>query len=99
MKRISYILLSFAALLLTASCTNEVDDLFEKSSAQRIQEAITTDQQILESASNGWVAHYYADTRYGGYNLYLKFKDDQVTIGNELFGDSLQTSHYNPHLC
>ena len=94
MKKISYILLSFAALLLTASCTNEVDDLFEKSSAQRIQEAITTDQQILESASNGWVAHYYADTRYGGYNLYLKFKDDQVTIGNELFGDSLQTSHY-----
>ena len=94
MKKISYILLSFAALLLTASCTNEVDDLFEKSSAQRIQEASTTDQQILESASNGWVAHYYADTRYGGYNLYLKFKDDQVTIGNELFGDSLQTSHY-----
>ncbi len=106
MKKI-YNLLLFALVLGLASCTGEVEDIFDKTSAKRVTEAIENDNKILQSAENGWVLSFYADpsntTGFGGYNTYLKFNNDMtVTTGSELSqainkSDSLITTHYNIH--
>ena len=106
MKKI-YNLLLFALVLGLASCTGEVEDIFDKTSAKRVTEAIENDNKILQSAENGWVLSFYADpsntTGFGGYNTYLKFNNDMtVTAGSELSqainkSDSLITTHYDIH--
>lgn len=95
MKKILNILFILALTAVYTSCTSEVDDVFDKSSAQRMQETLKIDKQILTSAANGWLMSYYGNTTYGGYNLYVNFKEDNtVTVSNELFGTSAVTSHY-----
>ena len=95
MKKIYSLLLSVVMLSAFTACTNEVDDVFDKSSAERMQDAINDDMQVLTSASNGWLMKFYADTQYGGYNVYCKFNaDNTVSVQNELYGDSIATSHY-----
>ncbi|MBO4664645.1 MAG: DUF4302 domain-containing protein, partial [Bacteroidaceae bacterium] len=86
---------------LISSCTGEVDDIFDKSSAQRAAEAIKTDRDILISAENGWVLSMKADPGdqlgFGVYNIYLKFNEnDSVEISSELGEDSNTkiSSHY-----
>ncbi len=94
MKKILNILFVLAFTAVYTSCTSEVDDVFDKSSAQRIQETLQTDKQLLTSAKNGWLVSYYGNTTYGGYNLYLDFKDDHVTVRNEVYGTASATSHF-----
>ena len=47
------------ALLAFAACSPEEDDLFDKSAAERIDEAIKQDLSVLRGAKNGWVMEYY----------------------------------------
>ncbi|MER8353197.1 DUF4302 domain-containing protein, partial [Acinetobacter baumannii] len=53
---------------------------------------------VLTSAENGWLMKYYpkANTKYGGYNLLLKFgTDGNVTAMSDALGaDTKATSHY-----
>lgn len=96
MKKIYSLLFTLVMLSAFTACTNEVDDVFDKSSAERIATAINDDTKLLTSAANGWVMKYYADTQYGGYNVYCKFNTDgTVNVSNELYGDSVFTSHYS----
>lgn len=95
MKKIYSLLLSLVMLSAFTACTSEVDDAFDQSSAERIASTINNDTEILTSASNGWLMKYYADPQYGGYNVYCKFDaDGNVSIQNELYGDTIATSHY-----
>lgn len=97
MKNKLFILLSLATMGVFSSCTYEVDDVFDKSSAERIQETIQKDFEVLTSAPNGWLVSYYADLTYGGYNLIWKFNEDHtVTCANEIFQptDTVATSHF-----
>lgn len=96
MKKIyNFLFILLAGLSLTA-CTGEVDDVFDKSSADRIAEAIATDKQLLTAAPNGWLMEYYAADTYGGYNMFVKFNDDNtVTAANELFdAGKRETTHF-----
>ena len=70
MKRILFYITCFAALLLQA-CNNEVDDLFDKSAQERMDEELRTCQELLVSAENGWILEYYPQSiqEYGGYCL------------------------------
>lgn len=78
-----------------ASCSFEVDDVFDKNATERITEAIETDNNILVSAPNGWLIQYYGDTQYGGYNMLAKFNaDSTVAVVNPIFGNSVYESHY-----
>lgn len=78
-----------------ASCSFEVDDIFDKNATERITEAIETDNNILVSAPNGWIIQYYGDTQYGGYNMLAKFNaDSTVAVANPILGDSVYVSHY-----
>lgn len=93
MKKYSFLFLAFVLLSFTA-CTSEVDDVFDQSSAQRIAESTSETKSLLESAPNGWIMDYYGNTDYGGYNVYLKFADNEVTAFSEMFGTESTTSHY-----
>ena len=95
MKKILNILLILAVTAVYTSCKNEVDDVFDTPSAQRMSEALAADKQLLTSAPNGWLMTYYANPTYGGHNIYLKFgEDDMVTVYTEKGGATGVTSHY-----
>ena len=91
MKKL-YILLTMA--LSFAACTYEIDDVFDKSSAERISEEIARTKELLQSGSNGWLMYYYGSTQYGGYNVLCKFDKDEVTVQSEIYGPKTVTSHY-----
>ena len=59
MRKIFNLWLLAAVALLMGACTPEVDDVFDKLSAERIAESMSTTRQILEAQSNGWIMHYY----------------------------------------
>lgn len=82
------------ALLLPA-CTYRIEDVFDKSSSERISEAIAKTGEVLKGASDGWIMEYYADERYGGYNVICKFnQDNTVTVQSEIYGTQTSSSHY-----
>ncbi|MBP3270003.1 MAG: DUF4302 domain-containing protein, partial [Bacteroidales bacterium] len=42
---------------------------------------------ILTTPANGWLMEYYGNTDYGGYNMFVKFSDnDMVEVANEVYG-------------
>lgn len=100
MKKIFNILLLTLALGFV-SCVGEVEDIFDKSSAQRAADAIKKDRDVLVSAKNGWVLSMKADPKnehgVGAYNIYLKFNaDSTVTVSSELAESTeVYTSHYS----
>lgn len=98
MKRIYNILFTLIAVLSFTSCSNDIDEVFDKSSAERVNDAIAEYKTVLTSAENGWLMKYYpkANTKYGGYNLLLKFgTDGNVTAMSDALGaDTKATSHY-----
>ena len=103
-KALKLLLASVAVVTLYTACTPEVDDAFDKSSAQRIAETLKADQQILVSAPNGWRMAIYGNTDFGGYNLFFKFAaDNTVEVANEIAynpedvstAQIRETSHYS----
>lgn len=85
MKKIYfYIMLAVAGLSLQ-SCLHDNDEVFDKSAAERINEAVESAHKVLTSSEKGWVLHYYAgrEYAYGGLNLAMKFTDSKVTMYNE----------------
>ena len=96
MKKIYNILFFLLAAFTYTSCTSEVDNVFDKSSADRIAEAMAADQQMLVDAPNGWLMEYFCEDTYGGYNMFVKFNaDNTVTVANEVAkAGARQTSHY-----
>lgn len=95
MKKYLYTIITLV-LALTA-CTNEVDDKFDKSSAERIEEKIREYQDILENAPNGWLMEFFGggeDATVGGHNLICSFKDGRATVMSELAGNASEESLY-----
>ena len=86
MKKIHY-LLCMAVALIAASCSNEQEDFFSDSSANRANAQVKNTIEVLSGADNGWIMQYFPGdpATYGGYNMIIKFeKDGQVTVANEL---------------
>lgn len=84
MKKLLYILL-FSSVALT-SCVQEVDDVFDKPVAVRLDEAVQEYRNLLISAEHGWLMEYYPHSAqgYGGYAFTMKFSDnDEVAVRGE----------------
>lgn len=96
MRKVFNIWFLLMALVAMTSCQQEIEDLFDKSSSERIDDAIDNSVKILSSASNGWVMEYYGGSQYGGYNVICKFKPNgEVTVASEAGKpDATFTSHY-----
>ncbi|HIX97480.1 MAG TPA: DUF4302 domain-containing protein [Candidatus Alistipes avistercoris] len=98
MKRTTII--SFLALpLLCTSCLFDEEDLFDKTASERIEAAKVEAKAALESAPNGWHVRYFpsATQEFGGYNVFFKFADGQVTVASETESDpsTAETSLYS----
>jgi len=79
-------------------CSNEQEDLFNDSSANRVDAGIEEVNSILVGADKGWLMEYFLDEylTYGGYNTLLKFNEDgTVEAASEMFeSDFVATSLY-----
>jgi len=96
MKKYLILYLIFSVSL--GSCVQDVDDVFDKSPSERIEEAMKYYDNLLLSANNGWIVEYYpeATQKYGGFVLYFKFEaNDKVTVGSELAGTETEESVYS----
>lgn len=94
MKKLLYLFAFATSVATLSSCVSEVDDVFDKSSTERITESKAELYKTLQAAPNGWVMYLYGAPAYGGYNLLLKFNANQsVTAASEI-GATPQTSHY-----
>ncbi len=95
MKKL-YNLLFMTAAIVLAACTNEQDDLFNDSSANRADAAIVANRNILTDASNGWLMEYYPEAYqgYGGYNVLVDFETDgTVKVASEFYSpEDVETS-------
>lgn len=91
-KKILYLTCLIVAALLHA-CTNEVDDLFDSSAQQRMNEEIKACRALLVSSELGWKLDYYpsANQTYGGYAMTVKFDETHVTAASEITGDPADT--------
>lgn len=78
------------------SCSlHEDNDIFGTPAAERIDETVKADRELLESASNGWILRYYTGQEYtgGGYTFLCKFKDGKATVAGDIAADPSATSH------
>ena len=86
--KFNYITMLFMSLFALTACTSDVDDVFDKSASERVDEAMAAQKKVLEEAPYGWRAEFYGDTSYGGYNVFMKFEGNNVTIASEQIGPS-----------
>lgn len=95
MKKILYTLAILLAGFTTQSCSLHDDtDLFGESAAQRLEKSVEADKELLESATNGWILHYYSGEDYsgGGYTFLCKFKDGKVVVAGDVVDDPSATA-------
>lgn len=85
MKKIFFYIMFAVAGLSLQSCLHDDDEIFDKSAAERINEAVANIKEVLTSSQEGWVMHYYVgqEYAYGGLNLAMKFTDGKVQMYNE----------------
>lgn len=96
MKKILFTLAVVLAGFNFQSCSlHEDNDVFGSSAAERIDEAVKADRELLESASNGWILRYYTGQNYsgGGHTFLCKFKDGKATVAADITSDPSATSH------
>ena len=95
-----YILYVLACACVLGACNRDEASLFDKSAAERAQEALQNANKVLTGAENGWEMLYFANLDSRGYNMILRFNaDGQViataknatTTGNKLQTDSVST--------
>lgn len=85
MKKIFFYIMFAVAGLSLQSCLHDDDEIFDKSAAERINEAVANAKEVLTSSQEGWIMHYYVgqEYAYGGLNLAMKFTDGKVQMYNE----------------
>ena len=87
MKNIVYILGLFLLTQTVVSCDRFEDEIFEASSAQRLNEAIEKYNTILNEAPYGWELDFYAGDSInpdGGYRMLMQFDKGKVTMASEM---------------
>lgn len=87
MKKTFMAIFSMGLALTLQSCLHDNTDLFGKSAAERMEEKVAESKELLESASNGWMMHFYYGENYegGGFTYLCKFKDGKADVAGDLF--------------
>ena len=87
--------LATGALLWMSSCSSSSDLDKLPDAAVRTQEAISETVSKLEGHDGYWRLTYYPDTKraYGGYSMYVQFKDGRVTALSELSTTSTNSTY------
>lgn len=87
--------LATGALLWMSSCSSSSDLDKLPEAAVRTQQAISETVSKLEGHNGYWRLTYYPDTKraYGGYSMYVQFKDGRVTALSELSTTSTNSTY------
>lgn len=84
---------------LLQACTNEVDDLFDTPTQERINQNTKECRDLLISAEYGWKLDYYpsGSRQYGGFAMTVKFDETTVTAASEITDDPTEeyVSYYS----
>lgn len=99
MNKILSIALLFSSALSFTACVDEEADLFDKSAAERLNEASELYSERLTASPNGWAVQLYPTTKdeapYGnGYLLMFRFHKDKsvdASMNNSLSGGKYMT--------
>lgn len=95
-----YLFIAIALTCAFCACSREEESLFDKSAAQRAQEALDNANEVFSSAANGWEMIYFANPESEGYNVLARFEKNgrliataknSATTGNQLLSDSSST--------
>lgn len=99
MKKLLVYITVFAFVLAMQSCLHDNDDVFDKSAAERIDDAVSNARAALISAQNGWKFEYYlgSDYSHGGYNMLVRFgADGKAHLSSEIAkADSISHSSWD----
>lgn len=87
--------LTAGSLLWMSSCTSSSDLDKLPEAAVRTQQAISETVASLEGHQGYWRLTYYPDAKraYGGYSMYVQFKDGRVTALSELSTNSTNSTY------
>lgn len=83
MNKLAYTIIALFTLCIT-SCSDE-KNIFDSSSANRMNAMLQQCKEILTGSENGWIFEYYPeDNKYGGFRFYMVFsKQGEVSITAE----------------
>lgn len=76
MKKQLFYIFTLALVVLTASCSREEKNLFDKSAAERLHYAQEQLKQTLLSSENGWELRYFPYPDAAGYAFLCKFEQN-----------------------
>lgn len=82
----NYIILPIIFACAFASCDIRMDDVFDRTAAERIDKMVAEAYETLAAAPNGWIMEYYPqeNQKYGGVNILMRFDaDNGVVMINE----------------
>lgn len=85
-------LLASAALMTLSSCSNDMDEFFDESAAERLNRTQAKYTDLLTSSKNGWAFEYYpTGSADDGCVLYAVkfFKDGSVDVAGDPFGSGV----------
>ena len=95
MKKFLYIAAIMATVATaTTSCTNEVDDLFDKSAAERTQEAVDEYSSVLTANGGKWVLEYFTNSDEPGYIYIFTFDSNgsvKISGKNKWIGNAFKS--------
>lgn len=84
MKKLFSFIICSALVCNFFSCKNEEEDIWNKSSAERLEDAKEEYNDFLSDSPNGWVMEYFPTTSSKGYIYLMDFhKDGSVKIGGK----------------
>jgi len=89
MKRLYTCILIAAAAFCMQSCLFEQEDVFEESSAVRLQKSISEAKAALVDSEYGWLFEIYpsGSQKYGGWAFTAKFDGSKVEVNSEISTD------------
>lgn len=96
MKKSLYTITLFIwAACLLSSCKNEVEDYFDKTTSERMEQEIVKYRELLIKPQHGWVMEYYPggmDQTFGGYALTVSFTANGYAVFRSVLEDDVNNS-------
>lgn len=83
-------------VFILGACKRTEDPIFDKNSAERLNEAVEHAYGILQGSPNGWMMKYYpaSTMEFGGYTLFVDFVSDKdATLTSDINKNSITSSY------
>ncbi|ERI85833.1 hypothetical protein HMPREF1981_01317 [Bacteroides pyogenes F0041] len=95
MKNILYTLTLIWAACLLGSCKNEVEDYFDQTASERMEQEVVKYRELLVKPQHGWIMEYYPggiNQAFGGYAITVSFTTDGYAVFRSVLEDDVSKS-------